>query len=64
MFGGFGIWEVLLILALVILLFGAKKIPGLARGLGAAIRNFKGELGQGGEDDGDGPGELPGSGGT
>ena len=48
---GFGFWEVLLILGLVILIFGAKKIPDLARGLGAGIRNFKGEMKRGEEDD-------------
>jgi TatA/E family protein of Tat protein translocase len=40
----FGIWEMLLLFAVVMLLFGAKKIPQLAKGLGAGIRNFKGEL--------------------
>ncbi len=40
----FGIWETLLLLGIVMLLFGAKKLPLLARGLGAGIRNFKGEL--------------------
>lgn len=33
--------EILLILLIVILLFGAKKIPELARGLGRGIREFK-----------------------
>jgi sec-independent protein translocase protein TatA len=40
----FGIWESLLIFGVVMLLFGAKKLPLLARGLGTGIRNFKGEL--------------------
>ena len=40
----FGIWEMLLLFAVIMLLFGAKKLPMLARGLGAGIRNFKGEL--------------------
>ncbi len=40
----FGIWEMLLLFAVIMLLFGAKKIPELARGLGAGVRNFKGEL--------------------
>ena len=39
--GGLGGWEVLLILLVVLLLFGAKKIPELARGLGKGIREFK-----------------------
>ncbi len=33
--------ELLVILAIVVLLFGAKKIPELAKGLGSGIRNFK-----------------------
>jgi sec-independent protein translocase protein TatA len=40
----FGIGESILLLAVIMLLFGAKKLPELARGLGAGIRNFKGEL--------------------
>ena len=36
--GGF---ELVLILAVVLLLFGGKKIPQLAKGLGEGIRNFK-----------------------
>lgn len=39
-----GIGEMLLVLAVVVLLFGARKLPGLARGLGEGIRNFRGEL--------------------
>jgi len=41
----FGISEAILVFAIIMLLFGAKKLPLLARGLGAGIRNFKGELG-------------------
>ena len=40
----FGIWEMLLLFGVIMLLFGAKKIPELARGLGAGVRNVKGEL--------------------
>jgi len=36
-----GGWEVFMILAVLLLLFGAKKIPELARGLGKGIREFK-----------------------
>ncbi|WNJ19945.1 twin-arginine translocase TatA/TatE family subunit [Pontibacter sp. G13] len=39
--GGLGGPEVLLILLAILLLFGAKKIPELARGLGKGIREFK-----------------------
>jgi sec-independent protein translocase protein TatA len=33
--------EIILVLALVLIFFGAKKIPELARGLGKGIREFK-----------------------
>jgi sec-independent protein translocase protein TatA len=33
--------ELLIILLIVVLLFGAKKIPELAKGLGSGIKNFK-----------------------
>ncbi len=39
--GGIGGWELLLILFVVLLLFGAKRIPDLARGLGKGLREFK-----------------------
>ena len=39
--GKFGITEIILILAIVLLLFGGKKIPELMRGLGKGVRNFK-----------------------
>ncbi|MBC7390730.1 MAG: twin-arginine translocase TatA/TatE family subunit [Opitutaceae bacterium] len=39
--GGLGMPEIILILLIVILLFGAKKIPELAKGLGKGIREFK-----------------------
>lgn len=38
---GLGHWELLLILGIVVLLFGAKKLPGLASGLGQSLRAFK-----------------------
>ena len=37
----FGYWELLLILLVVLLLFGAKKLPELARSLGKASKEFK-----------------------
>ena len=55
---GLGGWEVVLILAVVLILFGAKKLPELAKGLGQGIREFKkasneitNELQRAGEDD-------------
>ncbi len=38
---GLGGWEVVLILAVVLILFGAKKLPELAKGLGSGIKEFK-----------------------
>jgi len=40
----FGPLEMVLLFGVIVILFGAKKLPGLARGLGEGIRNFKGEL--------------------
>ena len=39
--GFFGGWEIVLILAVVLILFGAKKLPELAKGLGQGIKEFK-----------------------
>lgn len=42
MFAGMiGGWEMVTILAVVLILFGSKKLPELARGLGQGIREFK-----------------------
>ncbi len=41
--GGLGTTELLLIFAVIILLFGASKLPELARGSGRALRIFKAE---------------------
>jgi sec-independent protein translocase protein TatA len=38
---GVGGWEVVLILAVFLLLFGAKRLPDLAKGLGSSIKEFK-----------------------
>jgi len=51
-FMGIGVQELLLILLIVLILFGAKKVPELARGLGSGIREFKKatkEIGDGGD---------------
>jgi sec-independent protein translocase protein TatA len=55
-----GMWEWIIILLVVLLLFGATKLPKLGKGLGAGIRNFKeglrgdkdsGEEGEAGKDE-------------
>jgi sec-independent protein translocase protein TatA len=62
MIGGLGVAELVLILLALLLLFGAKRIPLIARGLGEGIRNFKGGLRENdrlddGSDDRSGPGK-------
>lgn len=46
--GKFGVTEIVLILAVVLLLFGGKKIPELMRGLGRGVKEFK-DASKGGE---------------
>lgn len=36
-----GTWEIVLIVAVVLLLFGGRKIPELMKGLGQGVRSFK-----------------------
>jgi len=64
MFRDIGPMEIILILAVLVLLFGAKKLPELARGSGRALRIFKAET-KGLMDDDDEtppkPAELPAS---
>ena len=40
-FGSLGPWEITLIILVLLVFFGAKKIPELAKGLGKGIREFK-----------------------
>jgi sec-independent protein translocase protein TatA len=44
MFAGLTGWHLLIILAVILLLFGAPKLPALARSLGQSMRIFKGEV--------------------
>lgn len=41
MFRGIGIWEVLIVLAIILVLFGAAKLPQMAHSLGRALTSFK-----------------------
>ena len=42
--GNFGVGEWIVVLLVILVLFGAKKIPDLAKGIGKGIRDFKKEL--------------------
>ncbi|MCX7743337.1 MAG: twin-arginine translocase TatA/TatE family subunit [Flavobacteriales bacterium] len=41
MLGQFGPWQVVLVIAVVLLLFGGRKIPELMKGLGRGVKEFK-----------------------
>lgn len=41
MFGSLGPTELIIALVIILLLFGAKKVPELARGLGSGVREFR-----------------------
>jgi len=49
--GKIGAFELLLILAVVLLLFGGKKIPELMKGMGKGIKGFKDGMKDGEEED-------------
>ncbi len=38
---GLGVWELVIILAVLLLLFGAKRLPEMGRSLGRGMREFK-----------------------
>ena len=42
--GAFSIWHWLLVLVIVLLIFGPRKLPDVGRGLGEAIRGFRESL--------------------
>lgn len=48
--GFIGPWQIALIVAVVLLMFGGKKIPQLMRGMGSGIKEFKEGMKEGEED--------------
>lgn len=54
-FGGISIWQLLIILLIVVMLFGTKKLRGMGSDLGGAVKGFKKALNS--EDDKDEPGD-------
>lgn len=60
MFGRIGFQEILILMAILVFLFGAKKIPELARGMGLGVKEFKkglNELQEEDEEEGEQEGE-------
>ena len=43
-FGGIGIWQLLIILVIVLLLFGTKRLRNIGSDLGGAVKGFKGAM--------------------
>ena len=50
---GISIWQLLIVLVIVLLLFGTKKLRNAGGDLGSAIRNFKSAMGGGSKDEPD-----------
>jgi sec-independent protein translocase protein TatA len=55
---GLGLPEVLIILVIVLVVFGPKRLPDLGRSLGSGMREFKDSITGGSKDDDDGPSKL------
>jgi len=48
--GGIGIWQLIIILVIVLLLFGTKRLRNLGGDLGGAVKGFKGAMKEGEEE--------------
>ena len=58
MFSGIGPTELIIVLVIVLVIFGPKRLPGLGRQLGAGMREFWDSItGKGGDDDDDTDGD-------
>ena len=53
MIGGISIWQLLILLAIVVLVFGTKRIRNLGGDLGSALKDFRGAMKQNDDDEGD-----------
>ena len=42
--GGLSVWHLLILLIVVVVLFGAKRLPDMALAVGQSVRIFKGEM--------------------
>jgi len=59
-----GVWEWLIILVIVLVIFGASRLRDVGKGLGGAVTAFRTEVKKGREEGGEGEAEGEGSGGT
>ncbi len=50
MFRNFNGWEIIIVLVVVLLLFGARRLPDLARSIGASAKEFRKGLSEGAEE--------------
>jgi sec-independent protein translocase protein TatA len=51
MFGGISIWQLLIVLAIVVLIFGTKKLRNMGGDVGGAVKEFKQALNDKSDDD-------------
>lgn len=56
--GGLGVWELVVILVIILVIFGVGKLPEIGSGLGKGIKNFKKGI-RGEEDDDDSSNSPP-----
>ncbi|MES9897585.1 MAG: Sec-independent protein translocase subunit TatA [Sedimenticola sp.] len=49
-FGGISIWQLLIVLVIVLLLFGTKRLKNIGSDLGGAVKGFKGAMKKGEEE--------------
>jgi sec-independent protein translocase protein TatA len=59
MFGSLGATELILILLIVVIIFGARKLPDLGKSIGEGIKNFKKSMNTKDDQDGPKPPEAP-----
>jgi len=57
-FGGISVWQLLIVLIIVVLLFGTKKLRSLGGDLGSAIRSFKSSVREGEDEQKNASGNL------
>ncbi|MDP2714199.1 twin-arginine translocase TatA/TatE family subunit [Rheinheimera sp.] len=55
MFGNISIWQLLIVLAIIVLLFGTKKLRGIGSDLGSAIKGFRSSVKDDADKDNDEP---------